>query len=77
MGTEELTLSKNNQHSDYRMIYPYALKQGAWVPGAFTPDFLQVFATRPERSFGPSAVLKQHAKLLFAPHKKNLTHHFK
>lgn len=28
------------------MIYPYALKQGAWVPGAFTPEFAQVFATK-------------------------------
>ena len=39
MGTEELTLSKNNQHSDYRLVNPLdALKQGAWVPGAFTPE---------------------------------------
>ena len=28
------------------MIYPYALKQGAWVPGAFTPEFAQIFATK-------------------------------
>lgn len=47
MGTRRIySFSKNNQHPDYRMIYPYALKQGAWVPGAFTPEFAQVFATK-------------------------------
>ena len=29
--------------------YPCTLKQGAWVSAAFTPEFSQVFAIRPER----------------------------
>ena len=49
MGTpKRLLFPGNNQRPDYRLVNPLdALKQGAWVPGAFTPEFLQVFATRP------------------------------
>ena len=46
---------KNNQHADYRLVNPHdTLKQGAWVPVAFTPEFSQVFAIRPERAEAPS-----------------------
>ena len=48
------TLPKNNQHPNYRTFYPYALKQGAWVSAAFTPEFSQVCAIRPERAEAPS-----------------------
>ena len=56
MGTpKRLLFPGNNQRPDYRLVNPLdALKQGAWVPGAFTPEFLQVFATRPERAEAPS-----------------------
>ena len=44
MGTRRFySFSKSNQHVDYRLVNPLdALKQGAWVLGAFTPEFAQV-----------------------------------
>ena len=41
---------KKSRNAVNQLVNPLdALKQGAWVSAAFTPEFSQVFAIRPER----------------------------